>query len=200
MRPQILRHVSAALAHTWRIEVSGEDHVRRLRDHGTPIVFAVWHGQMLAPLWHRRGEGITLMVSGHTDGSYLSGAAMQWGYNVIRGSSTRGAVSAMRGILRVLARGGDVAFAPDGPRGPAQTAKPGALAVAIRGRAAIVPVSASAASSWTLRSWDRFMIPRPFARVRIAYGEPLRIDGGRPKPHAALLDDLLATLGSAARC
>lgn len=164
---------ASLLAHTWQIAVQGNEHVVRLRAQHIPIVFAVWHARMLAPLWHRKGEGITLLVSQHGDADYLAQAALRWGYRVVRGSSTRGAVSGLRGIVNALMSGCDAAFTPDGPRGPARRAKQGALLAAGRGGAAIVPVGAHSSSAWQLRSWDQLAIPRPFARVHVVYGEPL---------------------------
>ncbi len=174
----IVGTAAQAIAHTWRMEVIGDDRVARLRKGGTPIIFAVWHAHLLAPLWHRRGEGITLLVSAHADGGHLARAAQLWGYRAVRGSTTRGGVAGLRGIVRTLADGGDVAFTPDGPRGPARKAKPGTLAAALLGGAAIVPVGASASLEWRFRSWDRFAVPRPFSRVRVVYGNPLTQPGG----------------------
>jgi len=164
------------LASTWRLEVCGDVHVQRLRAAGVPVVFTVWHAFLLLPLWHRRGEGITLLVSDHSDASYLARAAIRWGYRVVRGSSNRGAVKGFLGIVRTLESGGDVAMTPDGPTGPPRIPKPGAVAVAARARAAIVPIGGGASSAWRLGSWDSFAIPRPFARVRVVYGEPLRVE------------------------
>jgi lysophospholipid acyltransferase (LPLAT)-like uncharacterized protein len=164
------------LASTWRVEARGEAHVRELRTAGIPVVFTVWHAFLLPPLWHRRNEGITLLVSDHGDAEYLARAAVRLGYKVVRGSSTRGAIKGTKGILRTLSAGGDVAFTPDGPTGPARVAKPGAVAVAARAGAAIVPIGAAASSLWQIGSWDRFSIPRPFSRVRVVYGQPIRTE------------------------
>ncbi len=177
------------LVRSWRLEVVGDQHVQRLRQAGVPIVFTVWHAHLLAPLWHRRQEGITLLVSQHADGGYLAQAARDWGYRVVRGSSTRGGVGGLLAVIRSLAKGGDVAVTPDGPRGPARTVKPGALAAAARVGAAVVPVGAGASSWWQLRSWDGFAIPRPFARVRVVYGAPLR--AGLARKHGDLNVDAL---------
>lgn len=170
---RIVSVAARLLAQTWRLDVVGEEHVFELRRGGFPIVFAVWHAHLLPPLWHRRGEGITLLVSGHADATHLASAGRRWGYNVVSGSSTRGGVGGLRGIVRVLADGGDVAFTPDGPRGPAREAKPGAMAAAQLSGAAIIPIGAAASSEWRFDSWDRFRLPRPFAKVRVVYGEPL---------------------------
>lgn len=174
-----LRWIAGLLARTWRLDVQGQEHLDAARDAGVPVVYAVWHDLALAPLWHRRGHGITLLVSGHRDGRRLAHAARRWGYRIASGSSTRGGTRGLRRAVRALREGGDAAFTPDGPRGPARQVKTGAVAAAQLGGALIVPVAASAAPAWRARSWDAFLLPRPFARVRIVYGRPFAVPAGR---------------------
>jgi lysophospholipid acyltransferase (LPLAT)-like uncharacterized protein len=187
------------LARSWRLEVVGERHVEQARGAGGSVIFAVWHAFMLVPLWHRRGQGVTLLVSAHEDAAYLARAAMKWGYSVVRGSTTRGGASGFLGIVRVLSSGGEVAFTPDGPKGPARIAKPGAVAAAAQSGAAIVPIGASASSWWRLRSWDRFAIPRPFSRVRLVYGAPFRPNGTRAAAGKEETDQLTERLNAVQR-
>jgi lysophospholipid acyltransferase (LPLAT)-like uncharacterized protein len=168
------------LARTWRLEIVGDRRVTDLRDAGHPLLFAVWHGQLLPPLWHRRRENIMLLVSGHRDGERLGDAARRWGYRIVHGSTTRGGASGLRRLVRSLRKGEEVAVTPDGPRGPARVAKPGAVAAARHSGATIVPIGVRASSSWQVRSWDRFVIPRPFARVRLVYGQPVGVPRGTP--------------------
>ncbi len=197
----VLRLAASTLARTWNLTVSGEQHVERMRAAGSPILFAVWHGNLLAPLWHRRGEGITLLVSAHDDGGQLAAAARGWGYDAVRGSSTRGGVQGLRGLVRVLRRGGVAAVTPDGPRGPARIPKPGVAAAAQLTGAPVVPVATAASRGWRLHSWDRFLVPRPFARVAIAYGDPLIIktNAGDPSTAAASLARAMGALAEEAR-
>jgi lysophospholipid acyltransferase (LPLAT)-like uncharacterized protein len=163
------------LARTWRIRVVNGEHVHELRDGGHSFIFALWHGQLLPLLWHHREEGVRVLISEHRDGELVARAALSLGYGLIRGSSTRGAERALISLVRELKDGHEVAITPDGPRGPAGTFASGALVAAQRSDSFILPVAAAADRTWRLRSWDRFMIPKPFARVTVAYGAPVKV-------------------------
>jgi lysophospholipid acyltransferase (LPLAT)-like uncharacterized protein len=180
------------LARTWSVDVVGDDRVRTLRADRVPVLFAVWHDQLLAPLWHRRHEGITLLVSAHRDGRRLAAAARSWGYETVYGSSTRGGAQGLLGLVRALRTGRDGAVTPDGPVGPARVAKEGVFTAARRADAVIVPVAVATEHAWRAPSWDRFQVPRPFARVRIAYGPALH-----PAPSGASRRDERDRLGLA---
>jgi lysophospholipid acyltransferase (LPLAT)-like uncharacterized protein len=163
------------LGRTWRVRVVNGDYIRDLRRTGRPFIFALWHGQQLPLLWHHREEGVFILISEHRDGELVARAAESIGYNLIRGSSTRGGDRALISLVRELRAGHVVAITPDGPRGPAGTFAPGALVAAQRSDSFILPIAASADRAWRLRSWDRFMIPKPFARVTVAYGAPTKV-------------------------
>jgi lysophospholipid acyltransferase (LPLAT)-like uncharacterized protein len=172
------------LASTWRIRVVNGDYVRDLRRAGHAFIFALWHGQLLPLLWHHREEGVLVLISEHRDGELVARAAQSLGYGLIRGSSTRGAERALISLVRELQAGHEVAITPDGPRGPAATFASGALVAAQRSDSFILPVAASADRAWRLRSWDRFMIPKPFARVTVAYGAPTKVLATTPRAAA----------------
>jgi lysophospholipid acyltransferase (LPLAT)-like uncharacterized protein len=163
------------LARTWRIRVVNGGHLLDLRRGGRPFIFALWHGHLLPLLWHHRGQGVLVLISEHRDGEMVARAAESLGYGLIRGSTTRGADRALISLMRELKSGHEVAITPDGPRGPAETFAPGALVAAQRSDSFILPVAASADRAWRLRSWDRFVIPKPFARVTIAYTTPTKV-------------------------
>jgi lysophospholipid acyltransferase (LPLAT)-like uncharacterized protein len=164
-----------ALARTWRIRVVNGGHLLDLRKAGRPFIFALWHGQLLPLLWHHRGQGVLILISEHRDGEMVAQAAESLGYGLIRGSTTRGGDRALISLVRELKAGHEVAITPDGPRGPAETFAPGALVAAQRSDSFILPVAAAADRAWRLRSWDRFVIPKPFARVTIAYAAPTKV-------------------------
>jgi lysophospholipid acyltransferase (LPLAT)-like uncharacterized protein len=163
------------LARTWRIRVVNGGYLMDLRRAQRPFIFALWHGQLLPLLWHHRQQGVLVLISEHRDGEMVAQAAESLGYGLIRGSTTRGGDRALISLVRELNAGHEVAITPDGPRGPAETFAPGALVAAQRSDTFILPVAASADRAWRLRSWDRFVIPKPFARVTIAYATPTKV-------------------------
>ncbi len=174
------------LARTWRIEVLGADRWHRALEDARPYVLLSWHEALLPVMWHHRGRGIAALVSEARDGEYLAGFARSLGYRLIRGSSTRGGSRALLGAIRALQEGTPIGITPDGPRGPRRVVKPGALAAAERGGAQIVPVHAESRPAWRAGSWDGFLVPPPFARVRVAYGEPFAVGGGGLSREAAV--------------
>jgi lysophospholipid acyltransferase (LPLAT)-like uncharacterized protein len=156
------------------------------RAAGRPVILLCWHGRLLPLLFVHRAEGVVLLVSRHRDGGYLVDVARRWGYGAVRGSSRRGGEVGLLGIVRALRRGATVALTPDGPRGPAERVKLGAIAAAQHGRALIVPLTARPSAAWWLRSWDRFCVPRPFATIDVRYGAPYEVpDGVASRQHAA---------------
>lgn len=169
------------LAATWRFRVRGWEHVVAARATGRPVIYILWHSRILPLLYHRRAEGMALLISRHRDGGYLAELSTRWGYSVVRGSSRRGGEVGLLGLVRHLRRGGgaEVALTPDGPQGPAERMKPGALAAARHADALVIAAGARASSAWWIQSWDRFCVPRPFARVDIVYSAPFGVANGK---------------------
>ncbi|HXI64149.1 MAG TPA: lysophospholipid acyltransferase family protein [Gemmatimonadales bacterium] len=167
------------LAATWRYRIHGWEHVVAARATGRPVIYILWHSRILPLLYHRRGEGMALLISRHRDGGYLAELSERWGYRVVRGSSKRGGEVGLLGLVRALKSGGEVALTPDGPRGPTERMKPGALAAAQHANALVVPSGARASSAWWIQSWDRFCVPRPFATVDIVYSAPFGVSEGK---------------------
>src|SRR5207245_83138 len=133
-------------------------------------------------LYSRRGEGMALLISRHRDGGHLTELSEWWGYRVVRGSSKRGGEAGLLGLVRHLRDGAEVALTPDGPRGPAERVKPGALAAAHHADALVIAAGARASSAWWLRSWDRFCVPKPFAAVEVVYSAPCTVGAGTAGP------------------
>lgn len=166
------RLVLGALFRTVRFESSGEEHFRPLVEAGRPFIFVLWHGRLLPLAYRHRGEGHVGLVSRSEDGEYIARVLEGWGFGTVRGSSSRGGSAALRELVRHLRAGRTLALTPDGPRGPRQRMKLGALVAAQLANVPLVPVAAGARRAWWFEGWDRFLVPKPFARVRIAYGPP----------------------------
>jgi lysophospholipid acyltransferase (LPLAT)-like uncharacterized protein len=174
------------LALTWRIRVRNGAAYTNLLATGQPFIYACWHGQLLPLLWHHRGCGAVLLISRSRDGDLIARVASHFGFRAVRGSSSRGATSALRELARQLNAGHSVAVQPDGPRGPARVASPGMVAAAqIAGGAPILCVGCDTPHAWRAGSWDRMMVPLPFARVTVAYSDP-ESPTGRTAADAAL--------------
>lgn len=167
------------LAATWRMRVRNLEHLAAARATGKPVLFALWHSRILPLLFHHRGEGVVTLISRHRDGGHLARLAQQWGYGTVRGSSGRGGEAGLLGLVRALGSRGEGAITPDGPRGPAEQVKPGAVAAAQHAGAVLLPVAARTDHAWWFTSWDRFCLPKPFARVDVVYGPPFAVAEGK---------------------
>jgi lysophospholipid acyltransferase (LPLAT)-like uncharacterized protein len=165
-----------ALASTWRIRTVNAAAHRAIQSKGQPVIYAFWHGVMLPLLWQHRNKEVSVLISEHGDGELIARIAHSLGYRSVRGSSSRGGDRALLGTARELEDGHDVAFTPDGPRGPFETFAPGALVVAQRTGAPVVLITVHARRAWRLGSWDRFLIPKPFARVTVVYDDPTPVN------------------------
>lgn len=173
-----------ALASTWRLRVINAEPHRAVRASGQPVIYTFWHGTMLPLLWQHRKERVAILISEHGDGEIIARIAHSLGYHSVRGSTSRGGERAILGTVRELENGRDVAFTPDGPRGPRESFAPGALVVSQRTGAPLVLITVDAPRAWRLTSWDRFLIPKPFARVTIAYEDPLRVEASNARAAA----------------
>jgi lysophospholipid acyltransferase (LPLAT)-like uncharacterized protein len=146
---------------------------------------------LLPLLWVHRDEGIAVLISEHRDGELIARVAESLGYRTIRGSTNRGGARALLEVVRELRKGGDVAITPDGPRGPAESFTPGAAVAILKSGAAFQALAAHSDRAWRLRSWDRFLIPKPFARVTVEYADPPSVPAGTD---AELLSERLQAL------
>lgn len=164
-----------ALMATTRIETINEEAYRTHHRAGQPVLFALWHGRLLPPTYLHRGQGIVTLASQSADGEYITRVLHRWKFHVVRGSSSRGGDTALRELVRLARAGRSIAITSDGPRGPRERLKFGVLHMAQLSGAPLVPVGSAASSAWWFESWDRFLVPRPFAKLRVAYGDAVFI-------------------------
>jgi hypothetical protein len=162
-----------ALRATWRMRYEPPD-LRARVARAEPLVYALWHGGLLVPAAALPGNGTAIMISRHADGEVIARIVERLGFTTVRGSSTRGGATALHEAVDALRAGRPAAFTPDGPKGPRQVARPGAVFAASRAGVDLLPLGVGVKSAWVLGSWDRFRIPRPFTRVALVAGERLR--------------------------
>jgi len=164
---------------TTRFLEEGATDVANARDRG-PVIACFWHNRLLGPLIPQRGRQIGVVISQSRDGELITRVVEGFGYVGLRGSSSRGGSDALRAVLRHLRRGRDVAFTPDGPKGPRYTVQPGVVYVARRAGLPVLPVGVAYTRKKVFRSWDRFQLPLPWGRVCLVYGEPVLVDASLP--------------------
>ena len=166
---------------------------QRLRRTGEPIL-AVWHSQLFFFVYYYRDQAIPVMMSHSADGEILARLANSLGFFPVRGSSSRGGMAAFREVVRLLKEGRGTGFAPDGPRGPRCLVQPGIIELARASGRPILPASFAARRRVVFNSWDRFVVPLPFSRAVVIYGEPLEVrpDDDGEAARLALEEQLIA--------
>ncbi|MCI0388508.1 MAG: lysophospholipid acyltransferase family protein [Acidobacteria bacterium] len=160
-----------AIGATLKFEIAGWEH----HTDREPLVYCFWHNRIPIATYFWRHRGIVVMSSRSFDSEYIARFIQRFGYGAAKGSSTRGALAGLIQMIRAVRSGKSAAVTVDGPRGPIYEAKPGALLVAKKSEAAILPFSISLDRCWRLPSWDRIEIPKPFARAFVVIGERIYV-------------------------
>jgi lysophospholipid acyltransferase (LPLAT)-like uncharacterized protein len=168
--------IIAALGASLRWKVEGLEHLR-FGGNGRRPIMAFWHGRVLAATYYFRRRGIVVMISENFDGEWIARIIEQFGFRTSRGSSSRGGRRALLQLKREMDLGRPAGFAVDGPRGPARMVQPGAVWLAKLTGNPVVPFHMEASSYWSLKSWDRTQIPRPFSTVALTVGVPIDVPG-----------------------
>ncbi len=162
----------AALGATLRWRIEGLDHFDATFAGGRRPIMAFWHGRILPATYFFRRRGIVVITSENFDGEWIAGIIERFGYGTSRGSTSRGGLRALLQLKRDMAEGKPAGFTVDGPRGPARVAQPGAVWLSKATGNPVLPFHLEADRHWTLKSWDRTQIPKPFATVALVVGEP----------------------------
>jgi hypothetical protein len=165
----------ALLGSTLRWRTDGLEHLDAIRRSGRQPVMAFWHGRILPATYYFRRRGIVVITSENFDGEWIARIIERFGYGTARGSTSRGGRRALLQLTRQMAAGRPAGFTVDGPRGPARVAQAGAIWLAQATGNPVLPFHLEADRHWSLRSWDRTQIPKPFATVALAVGEPLDV-------------------------
>jgi len=191
MRPFIRSILSSALIHrllyaviriysrTFQLNVVNETCWQELVGNGTPVLLCAWHQQFFGAIRYFKNYARyrpALMISQSRDGAIIAAVAQQSGWRAVRGSSSRGGKAALRTMINHLKSSGLAAHIVDGPTGPMGLVKAGAIHLAHGAGASIVPFWVACERAWFFNSWDRFMLPVPFSRVTLRFGDPIRLN------------------------
>lgn len=169
--------VIRVLRHSSRLRHHGDAWLRERERRRERTIYAFWHRHLLLMPYSYRGDRIHILSSHHRDAEIIVRAMRTFGFHTIRGSSTRGGAAGLKGLIREATLGSDLAFTPDGPRGPAGEVKLGVVQAAALGGLPIQPIAIGATRRWVLaKTWDRFEVPKPFSRLELVYGDPLVVE------------------------
>jgi lysophospholipid acyltransferase (LPLAT)-like uncharacterized protein len=177
MAPPVVAVAVRALGATLRLTEVGVDALQPRWAEGRPLIYAVWHGRILMIPWltarlrrTRGARAVRVLASRSRDGELVARWVARFGLSVVRGSSSRGGGEALRALAATVRAGQDVAVVPDGPRGPCERLQAGLVVLAAVTGAPIVPLAFAARPARRLASWDRFLVPVPFARAAVVFG------------------------------
>jgi len=177
----LLYHLVRSYSWTFRFHIENENPWLDYLQDGGRVLLCGWHQQFFAAIHHFKTYSPyrpSLMISQSKDGDIIAGIAEKSGWHAVRGSSSRNGGRALREMVEQLERSGLAAHIVDGPTGPAGIIKAGVVSMARSTGAVIVPFYTSADRAWYFHSWDRFMLPKPFARVHLKFGDMLDFSAG----------------------
>ena len=175
----LLYHFIRSYSWTFRLKIENEQEWMDHHQRGGAVLLCVWHQQFFSAIRHFKtyeSYGPSLMISKSKDGAIIAGVAERSGWNAVRGSSSTDGRLALGAMIENLKRYRLAAHILDGPRGPAGRVKAGAIQLAHTAQAMIVPTYTAADRAWYFKSWDRFMLPKPFAKVTLRFGRMININ------------------------
>jgi lysophospholipid acyltransferase (LPLAT)-like uncharacterized protein len=191
LAPPVAAAAVRALGATLRLTEDGVESMQELWTARRPLIYAVWHGRILMIPWlnqrlarTRGARAARVLASRSRDGEVVARWVGRFGLPVVRGSSSRGGAEALRALAAAIRAGQDVAVVPDGPRGPCERLQAGLVVLAAVTGAPVIPLGFAACPARRLASWDRFLIPWPFARAAVVFGKPATVPRGADRETA----------------
>jgi len=163
------------ICRTIRFEVEGWENYEAIEKAGKLPIYSFWHNRIFSGTYFFRNRGIVVITSQSKDGEYIARFIQRLGFGAVRGSSTRGGVGALVEMIRLMRGGLPMAFTVDGPKGPQYVAKTGAVLLSKKTGNPMMPFIVENKNYWTVKSWDRLQIPKPFTRVRVMIAQPIYV-------------------------
>jgi lysophospholipid acyltransferase (LPLAT)-like uncharacterized protein len=196
--PPLLYWLMRLLFATCRVTSHGENYLTAAMASGRPVVGAFWHYSILPAVCRLQGYSCVAMVSSSRDGEYTARLLKHFGYEAVRGSRNRGGVAALKELIRHALAGRHCAIIADGSQGPALRAQPGSILLATRSGGLVLPVTCAVSRYWSINSWDKTIIPKPFSHIEVYFGEtitvPANADSAAVEEYRALLEERLLEL------
>jgi lysophospholipid acyltransferase (LPLAT)-like uncharacterized protein len=183
---RLLFVIVSLIGKTLRYETEGWENFEKIYADGKIPIYVFWHNRIFAGTYFFRKRGIIVMSSKSRDSEYSARLVKHFGYGTVRGSSSRGGVSALVELIRAMREKNPVAFSIDGPRGPKYVAKSGACLLAKKTGNPMMPFVVEAQKYWEIGSWDKLQIPKPFSRVRVIIETPIYVE---PDADGTLLEN-----------
>ena len=169
----LLHAVITALRFTMRVTYIGDRVMPSFAERGEGFIGMFWHGRLLMLPFIYPGKRLNILISSHRDGEIIANVMNRFGFELVRGSSSKGGTAALREMVLLLKHGSDIGITPDGPKGPAEIVKGGVAQIARLSGKAVIPIAFSSSMKLRLGSWDRFFLPLPFSRLVFVVGDPL---------------------------
>lgn len=203
--PRVVWALFSLIGRTWRFEVIAEEGVTPILfgERSPNKIFCFWHQCVLPCTLYFRHSHAVILISRSFDGELITRTLRCFGYDAVRGSSSRGGSEGLRGLVNVLETGRTAIFTADGPRGPIYQTKMGPVRLAHLSGAPIGVFHLEPERAWTMKSWDRFLVPKPFTRIAVSWAQwvevPSDLDSEAYEAYRQKLNDALECARQRAR-
>lgn len=161
---------------TIRFQVTNPEFEKEVLTAGKQPIYSFWHDRMVTSTYFFRDRGIIVLSSQSFDSEYTARCIQRFGFGIVKGSSTRGAVAGLVGMIRAMRAGSPSAFTVDGPKGPRYEAKSGPVLLAKKTGNPLVPFTIECRRFWRVRNWDRLQVPKPFTTANVIFAKPIHVD------------------------
>ncbi|MGH9948724.1 MAG: lysophospholipid acyltransferase family protein [Pyrinomonadaceae bacterium] len=168
--------VTRIIGATMRFETIGGEFSEQVREAGKLPIYTFWHDRIVSSTYYFRDKDIIVLSSQSYDSEFTARCIQRFGFGIVKGSSSRGAVAGLVGLIRMMKKGFPSAFTVDGPKGPRYEAKAGPLMLAKKTGNPVLPFVIECRRFWRLGSWDKLQIPKPFTPAAVIFAEPIYVD------------------------
>jgi len=190
--PKLLLLLITFIGLTCRLRVIGGENIESLKAEGKNWIYLLWHNNIAIASWVLRKENLIIMASASRDGGLAAEILENFGYEIVRGSTSKGGLKAMLSIVKSIKSGRTIALTPDGPRGPKYVLQKGPIVIAQKSEVPLVPIDIQSTRQWIFKkSWDQHKLPKPFSTLIISIGKPIYVDRNSGKDDLERLQSIV---------